>query len=149
MKFKQKDIIIVVLIVIIAYVIIKTGILNPRAKGKVDPTYGNKDGSQPTYAPSSQEYKNIATSVYDAFQRKGWLGSMYFDPDTAIAELNKLQRLSDADLKSVANAYSEKYSSSNFPNLKSMLAQEYLSIFSSTQNDLRDSVVRRMTDLNL
>ncbi len=140
-----------VLFLMLAFIIYKSGYLNPSSKGQVDASSGAKDGSTPTHPQNAGEYKNAATSVYNAFNREGWFGSLYFDEDTAVSELNKLNNLSDADLISVANAYHAKYGGTQTPTLKELLAGEYLDgmIWQSEADKLRDKVVNRLTILNV
>lgn len=149
MVLKQRDLLMIALVVALVFVVIKTGILNPNTKGKIDPSKGSaKDGSTATYAANSTEYKNMATNVHNAFANDDIFGSLWFDNDLALAELTSLNNLNDSDLIGVSNAYNSKFGGSENPTLKGLLAGEYISVFSSPAETMRDIVVNRLIALN-
>lgn len=144
MKFKKKDILILVLIAAFVYIVVKTGILSKVKKNKIDSTSNAKDGSSPTYTANSAEYKNIARSVYESFEGQ----YLFWDDDTALSELKKLDNLPDADLIEVSNAFTDLYTTDIYKkSMKSLIQGEYLSGWES--DNLRNEVVARLGDLNV
>ena len=144
MKITTKQIYLGVLILVVVYVIYKSGILNPKAQPPIDSVKNAKDGSTPSHQSGGAEYESIATSIYNTFT-DNWL---LWNNTEAITVLERLNGMNDADLIEVSNAFNVKFAGKTPSTLKATLQGEYLTFWSNQADTLRDEVVKRLTGLN-